>query len=157
MVFDVSILTDLMTLALKEAEKGLSLGEVPVGAVLVGGEGEILAKAHNSPISLHDPSAHAEILVMRAAGRSLKNYRLNNTTLVVTIEPCLMCMGAAVHARLARVVFGARDPKGGAAGSLYNIGSDVRLNHQIEIVPGVLEDECRRLVQDFFRMRRQAG
>jgi tRNA(adenine34) deaminase len=154
---DVVSLSHLMMLALKEAKKGLSLGEVPVGAVLAGEEGEILAKAHNLPISLQDPSAHAEILAMREAGLSIGNYRLNNTTLVVTIEPCLMCMGAAVHARVARVVFGAYDPKGGAAGSLYNLGSDARLNHRIEIVPGIMERECRRLIQEFFQLQRQGG
>jgi tRNA(adenine34) deaminase len=150
-------LYDLMRMALEEAEKGLLSGEVPVGAVLAGEGGEVLAKAHNRPISLRDPSAHAEILAMREAGRSLNNYRLNKATLVVTIEPCIMCMGAAVHARVGRVVFGAHDPKAGAAGSLYNFGTDTRLNHCIEVIPGILEEECRDLMQRFFRMRREEG
>ena len=107
----------LMKQALLEAETGFSRGEVPVGAVLCGPEGEILAKAHNQPVSRHDPTAHAEILALRTAGLERGNYRLNGTTLVVTVEPCLMCMGAAVHARISRLVFGAFDPKSGAAGN----------------------------------------
>jgi tRNA(adenine34) deaminase len=145
----------LMKEALKEAEKGLIKGEVPVGAVLAGSDGRIVAKAHNQPIALNDPTAHAEILALRKAGLVLRNYRLNNTILVVTVEPCLMCMAAAINARIPRLAFGADDPKGGAAGSLYNLASDNRLNHRIEINSGIMEKECRTLMQEFFRIRRK--
>ena len=144
----------LMRQALAEAEKAFLKGEVPVGAVLAGPEGQIIAKAHNQPIGLNDPTAHAEILAMREAGLILKNYRLNNAILVVTIEPCLMCMGAAVNARVARLIFGALDPKAGAAGSLYNLAADIRLNHEINVMSGIMEEECRALMQEFFRARR---
>jgi tRNA(adenine34) deaminase len=140
--------------ALQEATKGFDEGEVPVGAVVVDPAGAVVARAHNQPISLNDPCAHAEILALRQAGMFYKNYRIEGATLVVTIEPCLMCIGAAVHARVARLVFGAPDPKGGAAGSLYNVPEDLRLNHRIDVIPGVLEEECRKLLRDFFRMRR---
>jgi tRNA(adenine34) deaminase len=141
--------------ALKEAAKGFDEGEVPVGAVIVDPAGAIVARAHNQPISLNDPCAHAEILALRQAGVFYKNYRIEGVTLVATIEPCLMCIGALLHARVSRLVFGAVDPKGGAAGSLYNVPEDLRLNHRIEVIPGVLEEECRKLLQDFFRMRRE--
>ena len=145
----------LMEQALSEAEKGSSMGEVPVGAVLASPEGQIVAKAYNQPIALGDPTAHAEILALRKAGLFFRNYRLNNTTLVVTLEPCLMCMGAAINARIARLVFGTVDPKAGAAVSLYNLAEDKRLNHRIEVVSGIMEEECRSLIQDFFRERRR--
>jgi len=145
----------LMKQALSEAEKGSSMGEVPVGAVLASQEGQIVAKAYNQPIALGDPTAHAEILAIRKAGLFFQNYRLNNTTLVVTLEPCLMCMGAAINARIARLVFGTVDPKAGAAVSLYNLAEDKRLNHRIEVVSGIMEEECRSLIQDFFRVRRE--
>ncbi len=144
----------LMRQALAEAEKAFLEGEVPVGAVLADLEGQIIAKAHNQPIGLNDPTAHAEILAMRAAGLILKNYRLNNAILVVTLEPCLMCMGAAVNARIARLIFGAFDPKAGAAGSLYNLAADRQLNHEIDVMTGIMEAECRALMQAFFRVRR---
>ena len=144
----------LMRQALKEAEEGFSAGEVPVGAVLADQDGRIIARAHNQPISLNDPTAHAEILVIRKAGLLYENYRLNNTLLVVTIEPCLMCMGAALNARIARLIFGAVDTKAGAAGSVYNLAADKRLNHMIEVTSGVMEAECRALMQSFFRVRR---
>ncbi len=147
-------LYQLMRQALEEAKRGFSEGEVPVGAVLATPDGEIVAGAHNQPVALNDPSAHAEILVMRKAGLAFHNYRLTNTILVVTIEPCLMCMGAALNARIARLVFGAADPKAGAAGSVYNLAADERLNHRIEVVPNIMEGECRALMQDFFRARR---
>ncbi len=146
-----------MQLALEEARRAGSLQEVPVGSVLVSGAGEVLAAACNRTIAEHDPSAHAEILALRAGGQKLQNYRLLNTTLYVTIEPCIMCMGAIVHARVARLVYGASDPKWGAAGSLYNLAADSRLNHQVDVIPGVCEGECRRLIQDFFRSKRSAG
>ena len=144
----------LMGQALKEAEKGFAEGEVPVGAVLAGPDGRIAAKAHNQPLSLNDPTAHAEILVLRDAGAFYDNYRIPGATLVVTIEPCLMCMGAVLNARISQLVFGAHDPKWGAAGSLYDLAADDRLNHSVQVIPGVMEKECGRLMQDFFRVRR---
>ena len=145
----------LMREALKEAENGLISGEVPVGAVLADSEGRIVAKAHNQPISLNDPTAHAEILALRKAGLVMRNYRLNNTVLVVSVEPCLMCMAAAINARIPRLAFGAHDPKGGAAGSLYNLASDNRLNHRMEIISGIMQEESRILMREFFRVRRK--
>jgi tRNA(adenine34) deaminase len=150
-------LCDLMGLALKEAEKGFSRGEVPVGAIVATPDGQVVAKAHNQPITLKDPTAHAEILAMRKAGLSYQNYRLSNTLLVVTIEPCLMCMGAALNARIDRLVFGALDPKAGAVRSLYKLAADKRLNHRIDVVSGIREEECLALMQDFFRARRKKG
>ena len=152
MQYDVNY---LMRQALDEAKQGLMECEVPVGAVLATLGGEIIAKAHNQPIALNDPSAHAEIMALRAAGKLLNNYRLLDTILVVTIEPCLMCMGAAINARISILAYGAHDPKAGAAGSLYDIAADGRLNHQIEVISGIMEEECRRLMQDFFRARRK--
>lgn len=144
----------LMQEALQEAHKGLSKGEVPVGAVLADQEGNIAARAHNQPISLSDPTAHAEILAIRKAGQVYGNYRLNDSLLVVTMEPCLMCMGAAVHARIKQLVFGTPDLKSGAAGSVYDICADGTLNHHIQVIPGVREEECRILMQEFFQSRR---
>ena len=144
-----------MRIAIDEAKKAGQKGEVPIGAVLVAESGNILAVAHNRTIGMSDPAGHAEILALRAAARKLMNYRLLNTRLYVTIEPCMMCMGAAIHARVAEVVFGAKDPKWGAAGSLYDFSMDRRLNHQVRVVRGVCEDESRRLMQDFFRHRRK--
>jgi tRNA(adenine34) deaminase len=143
-----------MALALEAAKKAGQIGEVPIGAVLVAQNGEVLSAAHNQTIKSCDPTAHAEILALREAAFKLSNYRLLNTTLYVTVEPCLMCMGAIVHARVARVVWGAADPKWGAAGSLYNFAEDDRLNHRVEIIKGVCEDTCRTLMQDFFRAKR---
>lgn len=147
----------LMKQALIEAKKGFEKGEVPIGAVIAGLDGNIIASAHNQPIGLNDPTAHAEILALRKAGELLNNYRLNNTVLVVTIEPCMMCVGAAIHSRISTLIFGAFDPKGGAAGSLYNPAKDTRLNHQIEIISGIREKECSDLLKDFFRSRRDPG
>jgi tRNA(adenine34) deaminase len=143
-----------MKLALAEAKKAGQKAEVPIGAVLVAENGEILASTHNQTISLTDPTAHAEILALRAAANKTQNYRLLKTTLYVTIEPCVMCMGAIVHARVFRLVFGATDPKWGGAGSLYNLAGDNRLNHRVEIIDGICADECRTLMQDFFRLKR---
>jgi tRNA(adenine34) deaminase len=143
-----------MELALKEAEKGLREGEVPIGAVVIGLDKEVISKAHNQPIARNDPTAHAEILALRSAGTKYGNYRLNGLTLVATIEPCLMCMGAIINARISRLVFGAFDPKSGAVGSLYNLPEDHRLNHRIEVVSGVMEQKCGKLLQDFFRLHR---
>jgi tRNA(adenine34) deaminase len=146
---------NFMEIALSEAKKAEQIGEVPVGAVLVSENGEILSAAHNQTIKLVDPTAHAEILALRKAALEINNYRLLNTTLYVTVEPCIMCMGAIVHARISRVVFGATDPKWGAAGSLYNYAEDDRLNHRVEITAGVRAEDCRRLMQDFFRAKRE--
>jgi tRNA(adenine34) deaminase len=144
----------LMGEALAEAGKAGQADEVPVGAVLLGPEGGRLAAAHNRPRTLHDPTAHAEILALREAARSTGNYRLPGTTLVVTVEPCLMCAGAMIQARVARVVFGAFDPKAGALGSLYDLSRDSRLNHRLEVISGIREVECRELIRGFFQARR---
>jgi tRNA(adenine34) deaminase len=146
---------DYMRLALEQARLAESIDEVPVGAVLVSASGEVLAAAHNRTIAGQDPTAHAEILVLRQGAQILQNYRLLNTTLYVTVEPCIMCAGALVHARVARLVFGAADLRWGAAGSLYNAVGDRRLNHQLEVVPGVCGDQCRELLQGFFRQKRE--
>ena len=145
----------LMEHALMEAEKGFKKGEVPVGALLSDPNGKIIAKAHNLPISCNDPTAHAEILVLRDAGAYYNNYRLTGSTLVVTLEPCIMCMGAAFHARVSRLVFGAFDPKSGAAGSLYDLPQDGRFNHRIDVVSGIMETTCSRQLQNFFQLRRE--
>lgn len=131
-------------------------GEVPVGAVLVMA-GKLIARGWNCPITTHDPTAHAEILALRAAGLALGNYRMPESTLYVTLEPCAMCMTALVNARVARVVFGAADAQRGAAISALQLGEAAFLNHRIALTPFILEDECRRLLTDFFRARRQAG
>ena len=144
-----------MQLAIEEALKAEKIGEVPVGAVIVSADNQVIARDHNRPIRSCDPSAHAEMNVIRTAARNIGNYRLLRTSLYVTIEPCAMCMGAIIHARIARVVFGAADPKWGAAGSLYNFGQDSRLNHQVEIISGICEDRCRSIIQTFFRSRRK--
>jgi len=144
---------DFMKIALEEAESGYRRDEVPVGAVLVR-EGNILAQAHNSPISTNDPSAHAEMLVLRKAGEILGNYRMAGTELYVTIEPCIMCAGAVIHARVERVIFGARDPKCGAVVSLYNVLDDKRLNHQVKITEGILKEECGEIISRFFKEKR---
>jgi tRNA(adenine34) deaminase len=144
----------LMEEALGEARKALLEGEVPVGAILADPNGVIVSKAHNQPVFLHDPTAHAEILALRRAGPVYGNYRFDGATLVVTLEPCPMCMVAAVHARITRLVFGGRDPKWGAAGSVYDFVHDNRLNHTIEVVSGVMEADCVKLMQDFFQARR---
>jgi len=141
-------------MALNEAVKARQKDEVPVGALLVAESGKILASSYNQTISLNDPTAHAEILAIRMAAKEIQNYRLLKTTLYVTIEPCIMCMGAIIHARISRVVFGANDPKWGAAGSLYNMAEDIRLNHRPEIICNICKDECRNIIQAFFREKR---
>ena len=146
----------MMQVALAEAEKAGQNREVPIGAVLVAQTGEILAKAYNRTIALADPTGHAEILAMRTAAQKIKNYRLLNTTLYVTVEPCVMCMGAIMHARIARVVYGAPDPKWGALGSLYNFADGKTFNHHPEIVAGVRSEACREIIQAFFKSRRRA-
>lgn len=145
---------DFMRRALLEAQQAAREEEVPVGAVLAAQDGTILAEAHNRTIALSDPTAHAEILALRTASQSIGNYRLPNTTLYVTIEPCIMCMGALLQARVAKVFFGAKDLKCGGAGSCYDLSADTRLNHMIQVEGGLLEEECRTLIQEFFRARR---
>jgi tRNA(adenine34) deaminase len=141
--------------AIHEAVAAGARGEVPVGAIVVLDE-RVLARAGNASIAEHDPSGHAEMRALRAAGIALANYRLAGTTLYVTVEPCVMCIGAALHARVARLVYGCADPKAGAAGSLFDLTADPRLNHRIAVTAGVGETRCRALLQDFFRARRQA-
>lgn len=143
-----------MTEALAEAILAETNGEVPIGAVVVLND-LIIGRGHNRPISQNDPTAHAEMSALRDAARTLNNYRLPGTTLYVTVEPCLMCMGALLQARVRRLVFGCSDPKAGAAGSLYNVANDPRLNHQLEVTPRVHADESRDLLQRFFRRKRQ--
>jgi tRNA(adenine34) deaminase len=142
-----------MRRALELAGRAGEEREVPVGAVLVV-DGEVVGEGSNRPIGDHDPTAHAEILALRAAAGRLTNYRLPGTTLYVTLEPCVMCAGAIIQARVRRVVYGARDPRGGAAGSVFDVLITNRLNHRVEITGGVLEEDCARLLQDFFRQRR---
>lgn len=143
-----------MRAALKEAKQAASRGEVPVGAVLVANNTKISA-AGNSPIHASDPTGHAEIIALRRAGIALGNYRLPGTTLYVTLEPCIMCMGAIILARVDRLVYGADDPKSGAVVSKYTIGRDNQLNHTIDVTGGVLGDECSQLLTTFFRARRK--
>jgi tRNA(adenine34) deaminase len=142
-----------MRVALAEAEKAILAGEVPVGAAVVRG-GEVIASAHNASVCLRDPSAHAEILALRRAAEAEGNYRLAGTTLYVTIEPCLMCAGALIHARVSRLVFGAPDSKGGAVVSLYGVLGDGRLNHRVEVTGGVLGEACAEILSRFFREKR---
>jgi tRNA(adenine34) deaminase len=144
----------VMKMALSEATSAFKEEEVPVGAVLISESGTVLASTHNQTISLSDPTAHAEILALRHAAKQIQNYRLLNTTLYVTVEPCMMCMGAIIHARVGRLVYGARDPRWGAAGSLFDLSIDKRLNHSLEVISGVCEAECREILQHFFRDRR---
>ncbi len=142
--------------ALEQARHAGALGEVPVGAVVVK-DGVIIARGYNQPIGQHDPTAHAEIVALRMAAKLLGNYRLPGCALYVTLEPCMMCSGAMLHARLARVVFGANDPKTGACGSVINLFAHEQLNHQTLIVGGVLADDCGDLLKLFFGARRQAA
>lgn len=142
-----------MARALQLAAQAAGEGEVPVGAVLVV-DGEIVGEGRNHPIGAHDPTAHAEIGALREAGRRLGNYRLTGSTLYVTLEPCVMCAGALLHARVGRVVYGAADPKTGAAGSLFDTLTDPRHNHRVRVEGGVLAEDCSRLLVEFFRERR---
>ena len=143
-----------MRQALAQARIAATKGEVPVGAVLIEAD-SVLAAAGNSPITLNDPTAHAEILVLREAAATKGNYRLPGTTLYVTLEPCVMCIGAILHARVGRLVFGALDPKTGAVQSCYAIGSDGVLNHSLELTSGILHEDCSAILRDFFRVRRE--
>ena len=144
---------DYMQIALEEAQKAVEKGEVPVGAVVVL-SGRIIGRAHNMPISLHDPSAHAEMLALREAAEILGNYRLTGAELYVTLEPCIMCAGAIIQARLARVIYGASDPKYGAVTSLYQVLTDQRLNHRVAVTEGILKEECGEIISRFFREKR---
>ncbi len=145
-----------MRQALTEAEKAAALGETPIGALLVIGN-EIIAAAHNMRETWQDPSAHAELLVVREASAKLGRWRLTDATVYVTLEPCLMCSGALVLARVGRLVYGCRDPKAGALGSVYDVVRDGRLNHVYRITPGILEAECRNVLQVFFEKLRQSA
>ncbi len=142
-----------MRAALRQARRAALENEVPVGAVVVR-DGQVIARAHNRPIHLNDPTAHAETLAMRHAAHRLGNYRLSGCSLYVTIEPCAMCAGAAVHARLARIVYGARDSKAGACGGALKVLNHPKLNHRVDVYQGVLQEECGAVLQDFFRARR---
>ena len=143
-----------MQFAIEQARLAEAIDEVPVGAVLVQ-DNTIIVSAHNQPITNNDPTAHAEIQLLRAAGKTLNNYRLPNTTLYVTLEPCTMCLGAMIHARVSRVVFGAYDQKTGVCGSCQDLSSSGCFNHSIEVEGGILADECKKLLQNFFKKRRQ--
>jgi len=143
-----------MKLALEEARKAGEKDEVPVGCVITDEGGKLIASAHNQTITMADPTAHAEILALRQACGERKNYRLLNTYLYVTVEPCVMCMGAIIHSRVSRIIFGTYDSKWGAAGSLYDFSEDRRLNHHPEIISGICIEECRALIQKFFRNKR---
>ena len=151
---DVDANRALMEQALACAREAEALGEVPVGAVLADAAGAVLARAANAPIARNDPTAHAEMLALRAAGQVLGNYRFPGCVLYVTLEPCAMCVGALVHARVARVVYGAADPKTGACGSVFDLAATPKLNHQIEVTGGVLAEECGALLKRFFAARR---
>jgi tRNA(adenine34) deaminase len=145
-----------MQRALELAQKAQSLGEVPIGAVLVKDD-QIIGEGYNAPINQHDPTAHAEIMALREAAQRIGNYRLLNTTLYVTIEPCVMCAGALVHARVKEVVFGAKEPRTGAVGSVFDILQSDRLNHRVAIRGGVMAEECATLIQQFFKQRRETS
>lgn len=151
-----SLSTDELWLrvALTEAQEAQASGEVPIGAVVLGPDAAILARGQNRVIRDHDPTAHAEIVALRAAGAALGNYRLEQCTLYVTLEPCAMCAGAMIHARVARLVFGAFDPKAGAVGSVLTVLNHPQLNHRIEVSAGILAEECGDLLRRFFQSRR---
>ncbi len=143
-----------LRLAIAEAELAQAAGEVPVGAVVLDRDGMVLGRGQNRVIRDHDPTAHAEIVALRAAGHALGNYRLEGCTLYVTLEPCAMCAGAMIHARIARLVFGAADPKAGAVSSVLTVLNHPRLNHQIETVGGLMAEECGAILRRFFQVRR---
>jgi tRNA(adenine34) deaminase len=142
-----------MQIAINESSVAKLVDEVPVGAVIVK-NGELIAKAHNQPISTNDPTAHAEILALRKAGKKEKNYRLVGATLYVTLEPCLMCLGALMHARIDRIVFGAKNTKNGFCGSLIDMTNERQFNHQVNVTGGILEKQCQEILKSFFRLRR---
>ncbi|OBX05614.1 tRNA adenosine(34) deaminase TadA [Gallibacterium genomosp. 3] len=144
-----------MQYALTLADKAAAMGEIPVGAVLVDEQGNILAEGWNQSITLSDPTAHAEIIALRQAGQKIQNYRLLNTTLYITLEPCPMCAGAILHSRIKRLVFGAMDYKTGAIGSRFHLFEDYRMNHVVEITAGVLAEQCSNKISQFFQQRRE--
>tara|TARA_B110000008_G_C16961778_1_gene560434 strand:- start:993 stop:1445 length:453 start_codon:yes stop_codon:yes gene_type:complete len=143
-----------MKIALKEAQLAMIENEIPVGAVLVQGN-KLIAQAHNRPIKNNDPTAHAEIEVLRKAGAKLKNYRIPNSTLYVTLEPCTMCYGAMVHARIDKIIFGASDLKSGVCGTAKNLALETFFNHKITTLGGILENDCKKILQSFFKLRRK--
>jgi len=143
-----------MKIAISEANIAKNKGEIPVGAVIIQND-KLLAKAHNKPILNHDPTAHAEVEVLRKAGKKLKNYRLSKSTLYVTLEPCAMCLGAIMHARIERIVFGASDPKTGVCGSKANLTSEAFFTHKLKVDGGVLEEENKEILQSFFKSKRK--
>jgi len=145
-----------MKIAISEANLANNEGEIPVGAVIIQNN-KLIVKAHNQPIINHDPTAHAEVEALRKAGRKLKNYRLSGLTLYVTLEPCAMCLGAMMHARIERIVFGASDPKTGVCGSKADLTSETFFNHRIKVQGGVLEKETKNLLQSFFKSKRKAN
>lgn len=145
--------TQWMALAIEQAKQAQEVGEVPVGAILIQNN-QLIVSAHNQPISNNDPTAHAEIQLLRAAGKQLNNYRLSNTTLYATLEPCAMCLGAIVHARVSRIVFGAYDQKSGVCGSCIDLPNSQCFNHSMSIQGGILADQCKELLQQFFKSRR---
>lgn len=145
---------EAMAIALAEAGTAADAGDVPVGAVVLGADGELLARRHNERELVGDPTAHAEVLALRDASEAVGSWRLSGATVVVTLEPCPMCAGALLAARVARVVFGAPDPKAGACGSLYNLCTDPRLNHEVEVVAGVEAEACGAVLTEFFATRR---
>jgi len=146
-----------MRLALAQASAAEAAGEVPVGAIVLSAAGEVVGRGSNQVLRTDDPTAHAEIVALREAGRALGNYRLLGCTLVCTLEPCAMCAGAILHARIARLVYGARDPKAGACGSVLSVLNHPSLNHRVEVTEGVLAEECSTILSDFFRRRRAAA
>ncbi len=148
---------DFMQLALDEASSAEAAGEVPVGAIVVDAGGQIIARGNNQVLRASDPTAHAEIVALRAAGTALANYRLLGCTLYTTLEPCAMCAGAILHARIERLVYATPDPKAGACGSVLQVMNHPALNHRVEVVTGILGDECSALLTNFFRARRVFG
>lgn len=147
---------EYMEEALLEARQARDEGEVPIGALVVDPAGRIIGRGRNRPIAAQDPTAHAEIVALRQAAARVGNYRLPGCTMYVTIEPCVMCVGALLQARIQRLVFGAADPKAGAVVSLFRLADDPRLNHRLEVAPGVAAEACRQLLQDFFRRKRRS-
>lgn len=139
--------------AIAEAHKAADEGEVPVGAIVLFND-KVIGRGHNSPIQLNDPTAHAEIIALRQASRNVKNYRLSGSILIVTIEPCVMCVGAMIHARIEELVYGAADPKAGAIRSCYQLADNNRLNHEVRVTSGILEEECGSTIRSFFSSRR---
>lgn len=151
---DLKLAEQWMREALIEARKAEAEGEIPVGAVLLLNN-KVIGRSHNSSIQNHDPSAHAEIVVLRQAGRASQNYRLPGSVMIVTIEPCIMCMGAMIHARVEEVIYGAPDLKAGAAATCFQLADEPQLNHKIRVTAGVLEPECSAILKDFFSARRR--